>query len=208
MPVGAFGDFPCHELPNDATEIEIKRRIFRDGNSNEYFINRQQCKLSDIRALFFDTGVGKSAYSILEQGKIDQILTKSPVERRSIFEEAAGISRFKAESLEAEKKLEKANENIAQVEGILKDTKRTYETRKTQAEKAIRAKQLKTEQFSLEVDISLGTVRNYLKLKDAFHETDTDGHTEESGVPYCRDGQAFTDKQQHSRRDRELPSKS
>jgi len=159
-----------HELPNDATEIEIKRRIFRDGNSNEYFINRQQCKLSDIRALFFDTGVGKSAYSILEQGKIDQILTKSPVERRSIFEEAAGISRFKAESLEAEKKLEKANENIAQVEGILKDTKRTYETRKTQAEKAIRAKQLKTEQFSLEVDISLGTVRNYLKLKDAFHD--------------------------------------
>lgn len=123
------------ELPNDATEIEIKRRIFRDGNANEYFINRQQCKLSDIRALFFDTGVGKSAYSILEQGKIDQILTKSPEERRSIFEEAAGISRFKSESLEAERKLEKADENIAQVETILKDTKRTYETRKAQAEK-------------------------------------------------------------------------
>ncbi|MCH3920637.1 MAG: AAA family ATPase [Sphaerochaeta sp.] len=159
-----------HELPNDATEIEIKRRIFRDGNSNEYFINRQQCKLSDIRALFFDTGVGKSAYSILEQGKIDQILTKSPEERRSIFEEAAGISRFKVESIEAERKLEKANENIAQVESILKDTKRTYETRKTQAEKAIKARALKAEQFSLEVDISLGTVQSYLKLKDSYHE--------------------------------------
>jgi chromosome segregation protein len=158
------------ELPNDATEIEIKRRIFRDGNANEYFINRQQCKLSDIRALFFDTGVGKSAYSILEQGKIDQILTKSPEERRSIFEEAAGISRFKSESLEAERKLEKADENIAQVETILKDTKRTYETRKAQAEKAIRARKLKAEQFSLEVDISLGTVQAYLKLKDSYRK--------------------------------------
>ncbi len=81
-------------LPTELSEVEIKRRLFRSGES-EFFINRQQVRLKDIRELFFDTGVGKSAYSILEQGKIDQILSHKPEDRRYIFEEAAGITRFK-----------------------------------------------------------------------------------------------------------------
>ena len=87
-------------LPSERTEVEIKRRLFRSGES-EFFINREQVRLRDIRELFFDTGVGKSAYSILEQGKIDQILSHKPEDRRYIFEEAAGITRYKLRSLEA-----------------------------------------------------------------------------------------------------------
>ncbi|MFA6845127.1 MAG: chromosome segregation protein SMC [Sphaerochaetaceae bacterium] len=159
-----------HILPNDATELEIKRRIFRNGEGGEYYINRQQVTLREVRDLFFDTGVGKSAYSILEQGKIDQILLKSPEERRLIFEEAAGISRFKAQSLEAERKLVKTDENIQQVDIILKETKRTYETRKSQAEKAIKSKTLRSEQFNLEVEVQLSSLKAFLKFQDELNE--------------------------------------
>ncbi len=88
-------------LPTEHTEVEITRRIFRSGES-EFFINRTQCRLRDIRELFYDTGVGKSAYSILEQGKIDQILSTRPEDRRYIFEEAAGITRYKSKTIEAQ----------------------------------------------------------------------------------------------------------
>ncbi|HPX28832.1 MAG TPA: AAA family ATPase, partial [Sphaerochaeta sp.] len=116
------------DLPIDEPEVEIKRRIFRTGES-EYYINRNRVRLMDVRDLFFDTGVGKSAYSILEQGKIDQILSSRPEDRRYIFEEAAGISRYKVQSLEAKRKLERTDENIAQVETILREVKRNYDTK-------------------------------------------------------------------------------
>ena len=122
-------------LPTDLTEVEIKRRVFRTGES-EYYINKNRCLLKNIRELFFDTGVGKSAYSILEQGKIDQILSQRPEDRRYIFEEAAGISRFKVECNEAAKKIERTNENISQAENLMKVEKRSYESLRTQAEKA------------------------------------------------------------------------
>lgn len=152
-------------LPTDEAEVEIKRRIFRSGES-EYYLNRNRVLLKNIRELFFDTGVGKSAYSILEQGKIDQILSSKPEDRRYIFEEAAGISRFKVQSLEAERKLVKTDENILQVETILKEVKRTYETKKNQAAKAISYRDLKKEQFSLEVDVQLSTLKSYLLLRE------------------------------------------
>ena len=154
-----------HHLPTDDAEVEIKRRIFRSGES-EYYLNRNRVLLKNIRELFFDTGVGKSAYSILEQGKIDQILSSKPEDRRYIFEEAAGISRFKIQSLEAERKLVKTDENILQVETILKEVKRTYETKKNQAAKAISYRDLKREQFSLEVDVQLSTLKSYLLLRE------------------------------------------
>ncbi len=124
-----------HHLPLDDPEVEIKRRIFRTGES-EYYLNKNRVLLKNIRELFFDTGVGKSAYSILEQGKIDQILSSKPEDRRFIFEEAAGISRFKVQSQEAERKLVRTDENILQVETILKEVKRTYETKKNQDSKS------------------------------------------------------------------------
>ncbi|MGH0052656.1 MAG: chromosome segregation SMC family protein, partial [Sphaerochaetaceae bacterium] len=154
-----------HHLPLDETEFEIKRRIFRSGES-EYYLNKNRVLLKNIRELFFDTGVGKSAYSILEQGKIDQILSSKPEDRRYIFEEAAGISRFKVQSIEAERKLARTDENILQVETILKEVKRNYETKKNQAAKAINYRELKAEQFSLEVDVQLSTLKSFLLLRE------------------------------------------
>jgi chromosome segregation protein len=92
-------------LPIDAPEVHVTRRVYRSGES-EYLINRQPCRLKDVRDMFRGTGVGTDAYSLIEQGKIDRILQASPKERRAMFEEAAGISRFKAKKLEAQRRVE------------------------------------------------------------------------------------------------------
>jgi len=81
-------------LPLDVPEIEVKRRLYRSGE-NEYFINGKPAKLKDVRELFWDTGIGKAAYSVMEQGRIDQILSSKPEDRRYLFEEAAGITKHK-----------------------------------------------------------------------------------------------------------------
>lgn len=153
-------------LPTEHTEVEIKRRLFRTGES-EFYINRNQVRLKDIRELFFDTGVGKSAYSILEQGKIDQILSHKPEDRRYIFEEAAGITRYKLRSIEASRKLDRTEENIEQVETLLGEIKRQYDSRKAQAAKAVRYRELEREQANLEVDVQLSTVKSFMLLKEA-----------------------------------------
>lgn len=152
-------------LPTDLTEVEIKRRVFRSGES-EYYINKNRCLLKNIRELFFDTGVGKSAYSILEQGKIDQILSQRPEDRRYIFEEAAGISRFKMECNEASKKIERTDENINQAESLMKVEKRSYESLKTQAEKAKTYNELVKRQLAIDVDIHYSKLKTYFALKD------------------------------------------
>ncbi len=152
-------------LPLDVSEISIKRRVFRSGES-QYFINNTHVRLKEIKELFYDTGIGKSAYSILEQGKIDQILSQRPEDRRYIFEEAAGITRFKQKSQEAEKKLLKTDENIKQVEGILKEVKHTYDTRKVQAQRAEKYRVLKEKIFTLEVDLQLAKVHELNTKKE------------------------------------------
>ena len=103
------------------TEISIRRRIYRNGE-NQYFINGEQCTATKVRQLFMDTGVGKAAYSVMEQGKIDQILSSKPEDRRYLFEEAAGISRSKAEVQEAERELERTKANLAQIDIGLAET--------------------------------------------------------------------------------------
>ncbi|MDR2071059.1 MAG: AAA family ATPase [Treponema sp.] len=157
-------------LPMDMPEIQIKRRIFRSGES-EYFINSTAVKLKEIRELFWDTGVGKAAYSVMEQGKIDQILSSKPDERRYLFEEAAGITRFKVKSAEAERKLLKTEENMRQVEGILGEVKRAYDTLKVQSDKTLQYRSLQEEIFHFELDIQL------LRLKQ--FKYDLDERTEE-----------------------------
>ena len=152
-------------LPTSHAEVEIKRRLFRTGES-EFYINRIPVRLRDIRELFFDTGIGKSAYSILEQGKIDQILSHKPEDRRYIFEEAAGITRFKQRSLEASRKLERTEENIEQVETLLNEIKRQYDTRKAQASKVVRYRELEQEQTATEVDVQLSTIKSFLLVRD------------------------------------------
>ena len=152
-------------LKHPAAEIEVRRRIFRAGG-NEYFINREKCRLKDIKDLFLDTGVGKSAYSILEQGKIDQIISMKPEDRRSIFEEAAGISRFKAECNEAQHKIERTNENISISENFMREAKHIYDKTKNQAEKARAFKALEKRTFELEVELSIAKIKTFYGLKD------------------------------------------
>ena len=153
-----------HKLQTDLTEIEIRRRVFRSGES-EYYINRQRCLLKNIRELFFDTGIGKSAYSILEQGKIDQILSSRPEDRRYIFEEAAGISRYKIECNEAQKKIDRTDENIAQVENIIAAERRTYNSLKNQAEKAMSYNELVKKQQDLDITLHAIKIQTFTKLK-------------------------------------------
>ena len=149
----------------NATEVEIKRRAFRNGD-NEYYLNREKCLLRNIKDLFLDTGVGKAAYSILEQGKIDQILLMKPEDRRYIFEEASGISRFKQQSEDAARKLAKTDENMAQVELLLKEAEKVYNSRKLQLDKVIKNRELNAQREQLEVDLQLSYVQSLTKLKD------------------------------------------
>lgn len=152
-------------LPLDMPEISIKRRIYRSGES-EYYINSTPAKLKEIRELFFDTGVGKSAYSIMEQGKIDQVLSNKPEDRRYIFEEAAGITKYKIKGQEAEKKLEKTEENMRQVDGILGEVKRSHDTLRVQAEKTNLYRSLRDNIFQLDTKIQLLRLRDFLEQRN------------------------------------------
>ena len=151
-------------LPLDLPEVSIKRRLYRSGES-EYFINGNPVKLRDVRELFFDTGIGKSAYSIMEQGKIDQLLSTKPEERRYVFEEAAGITRFRVRGQEAERKLEKTQENMRHVEGILEEVRRSYTSLKAQAEKAETYRTLREQIFEVELEIQLLRLKGLLEDK-------------------------------------------
>ncbi|HVO38954.1 MAG TPA: AAA family ATPase [Spirochaetia bacterium] len=149
-------------LPLNLPEVSIRRRLYRSGES-EYFINGNLVKLRDVRELFFDTGIGKSAYSIMEQGKIDQLLSTKPEERRFVFEEAAGITRFRVRGQEAERKLEKTEENMRHVEGILDEVRRSYNSLKVQAEKAEVYRRLREEIFEVELEIQLLRLKGLLE---------------------------------------------
>ncbi|MDR1931494.1 MAG: AAA family ATPase [Spirochaetales bacterium] len=151
-------------LPMDVPEVVVKRRLYRSGES-EYSINNTPVRLKEVRELFYDTGIGKSAYSIMEQGKIDQILSNRPEERRMIFEEAAAITKFRVKGQEAERKLEKTEENMRQVEGIIAEVKRSYDSLKVQCDKTLRFRKLKEESFELERDIQLLRLKVFLETE-------------------------------------------
>jgi len=131
-----FGD--CEQdLGVVYNEVTITRRVFRDGAS-EYEINKTPCRLRDINSLFMDTGIGRSAYSIMEQGKIDQILSSRPEDRRAIFEEAAGITKYKSQKKEALRKLEHTEANLVRLADIIREVKRQIGSLQRQAGKARR----------------------------------------------------------------------
>ncbi|MCL2130078.1 MAG: AAA family ATPase [Treponema sp.] len=156
-------------LPLDVPEIEIKRRLYRSGES-EYFINSAPVRLKEIRELFWDTGVGKTAYSVMEQGKIDQVLSSRPEERRYLFEEAAGITRIKIKGTEAERKLSKTEENMRQVEVVLNEVKRSYDSLRHQSEKTLKYRTLKDEVFENELDIQLLKLKGFRYEKNSRQE--------------------------------------
>jgi len=122
-------------LPIGATEVEVSRRLYRSGES-EYLLNRKPCRLRDVRELFMDTGIGVNAYSIIEQGKVDVLLQSNPQERRIIFEEAAGISKYKAKRREAERKLARTEQNLLRLGDIFEEVERRLRSVKYQAGKA------------------------------------------------------------------------
>jgi len=122
-------------LPIDADEVQISRRIYKSGES-EYRINNKICRLRDIREMFMDTGVGTKAYSIIEQGQIEQLVSASKMDRRIVFEEAAGISKYKAHKKEALRKLERTEQNLLRLADILGEVQKQLRSVKLQAGKA------------------------------------------------------------------------
>lgn len=124
-----------HQLSIDFEEVTVARRVYRSGES-EYLINGSPCRLKDITELFYDTGIGKEGYSIIGQGQIERILNGKPEERRELFDEAAGIVKYKKRKATAQKKLESERENLIRVNDILSELERQVEPLKRQAEKA------------------------------------------------------------------------
>ena len=137
----------------DFNEMAITRRVYRDGNS-EYRLNGKKCRLKDIHGLLMDTGIGRTAYSIMEQGKIDMLLSSKPEDRRSVFEEAAGITKFKSQKKEALRKLEYTEANLLRIEDIIAEVKRQMGTLQRQAQKARRYQVLLGDVKTLDTHLS------------------------------------------------------
>jgi len=127
-------------LPVDTPEVRVTRRVFRSGES-EYLINNQACRLKDVKDLIRGTGIGIDAYSLIEQGKVDRMLQANAKDRRAIFEEAAGISRFKAKKVEAERRLARVQQNLVRLGDIVDEVATRLQSLKTQASKAERYRQ-------------------------------------------------------------------
>ena len=137
-------------LASDYAEVEITRRVYRSGES-EYLINRAPCRLRDIHELFMDTGMGRDGYSIVGQGKIAEIVSQKSEERRGVFEEAAGISKYRWRKQEAERKLDRTEDNLVRVRDILTELETRVEPLKRQSEKALKFLDLREELKGIEV---------------------------------------------------------
>src|SRR6478609_9560955 len=122
-------------LATDSEEVQITRRVYRSGEG-EYLINQQVCRLKDIKDLFLGSGAGTDAYCIIEQGRVDVLLQASTKDRRTIFEEAAGISRFKAKKTESLRKLERVDQNLVRLRDIIDEVEKQLRSVKLQAAKA------------------------------------------------------------------------
>jgi chromosome segregation protein len=136
------------------SEIMVTRRLFRSGES-EYAINKVNCRLKDVVELFLGTGVGSKAYSIVEQGKVDELVNSKPEDRRSIIEEAAGTSKYKSRKIVAEKKLERTQQNLLRVTDIVREIERQIRSMELQAKKAERYRALKSELKGKELAFAL-----------------------------------------------------
>ncbi len=141
------------ELGTDYHEVTITRRVYRDG-SGEYFINKQSCRLKDVQHLFMGTGIGTSSYSVMAQGQIDAILSSKPEDRRAVFEEAAGITKFKADRKEALRKIEQTEQNLLREQDVLREMKRQIGSLQRQVGKAQKYKELRDELKDLDIYVS------------------------------------------------------
>ena len=143
-----------HALAMEAAEVMVTRRVYRNGES-EYYLNRTACRLKDVVDLFRDTGIGKEGYSIIGQGRIDEILSRKSEDRRQVFEEAAGIVKFKARKEEADKKLQRTLENLERVDDILDELTKRLKALEEQSRNARVYLELSTELKDLDLNLFL-----------------------------------------------------
>ncbi len=148
------------KLPIEYSEVTVTRKIYRTGESG-YFINKTPCRLKDVVELFMDTGIGKDGYSIIGQGKIDEILSNKSEDRRHIFEEAAGIVKYRVRKVESEKKLENTKLNLLRINDILSEIEGTIEPLKMQSEKARKFLDLREELKGIEIGLFLHNIDTY-----------------------------------------------
>ena len=148
------------ELGTEYHEVTITRRVYRDG-SGEYMINKQPCRLKDIQHLFMGTGIGTSSYSVMAQGQIDAILSSKPEDRRAVFEEAAGITKFKADRKEALRKIEQTEQNLLREADVLKEMKRQIGSLQRQVGKAQKYKELRDELRGLDIYVSKQKIHDF-----------------------------------------------
>jgi len=173
-----------HGIPLDFNEVTITRRVFRDGGS-EYFLNKTSCRLRDIQALFAGTGMGKASYSIMAQGNITQILSSKPDDRRLVFEEAAGITKFKQQKREALRKLESTDQNLLRVQDLMKEVKRQIGSLQRQAGKAKRYKAIQSELQHLETQLAR---HQFDRLQSEIREREEQSEKVKLEMELCQEG--------------------
>ena len=150
------------ELPIEYSEVTVTRKLYRTGETG-YYINKVPCRLKDVLELFMDTGIGKDGYSIIGQGKIDEILSNKSEDRRNIFEEAAGIVKYRTRKQEAEKKLERTKLNLLRINDILTEIEANIEPLKISAEKAKKYLNLREELKNIEIGLFIYNIEKYKK---------------------------------------------
>lgn len=148
------------KLPIEYSEVTVTRKIYRSGETG-YYINKVPCRLKDVLELFMDTGIGKDGYSIIGQGKIDEILSNKSEDRRKIFEEAAGIVKYRTRKVESEKKLEQTKLNLLRINDILSEIESNIEPLRLQSEKAKKYLDLREELKNIEVGLFLHNISEY-----------------------------------------------
>jgi chromosome segregation protein len=184
----------CEEvLKTEFHEVTITRRVFRSGEG-QYFINKTPCRLRDIQRLFMDTGVGTSSYSFMAQGRIDQILSARPEDRRAIFEEASGITKYKADKTEALRKLAHTEANLLRLADVIREVKRQIGSLQRQAGKARRYKDLKEEMRILDLYAARCRIRDFDRQRNEL-ELQIKNFTEQAAILHATIEQAEADLQ-------------
>src|SRR6476620_7029603 len=162
-------DNTSHQIPIDYTEVTVSRRLFRSGES-EYFINKTQCRLKDVRDLFLDTGVGNDGYYVMAQGKIEFILSAKPEERRELFEEAAGVSKYKVRREEALRRLAKVEQDMLRLNDSLAIYKQQMDSLDAAVRKAKQHQKYQEELRTLEIATFLHQIQEYQNQETTLRE--------------------------------------
>ena len=161
--VSLLFDNTNRKLPIDFNEVKVTRRLFRSGDS-EYYINKAACRLKDIHELFADSGLGRDAMSVISQNKVDQILNSKPEERRLIFEEVAGITKFRNRKKESLKKLEETQQNLTRVYDIIAEIESQLENLELNAQKTQQYNEIQTDYKKYQVALLADSYLKYQKI--------------------------------------------